>query len=138
MGKNTNYVECTKSSCELCSIINADPVDIEKHGLRLLTIRIKVRNVCFDKKVAVAVIIYDNCHRILAFRGFITIVCKENGCDECGTIERKLVFVLPDDITCYPEELDIRTAANYIYPCEPNKQASKKLTSFESLEDDSE
>ncbi|MCB2296139.1 hypothetical protein LGK95_22085 [Clostridium algoriphilum] len=49
---------------------------------------------------------------------FITIVCREKGCGECGTIERKLVFVLPDDITCDPEELDVRVAANYIYPCE--------------------
>ena len=48
------------------------------------------------------------------------------------------MFVLPDDITYDPEELDFRTAANYIYPCEPNKQVSKKLTNFESLEDDSE
>ncbi|MBU3160757.1 hypothetical protein KPL37_13495 [Clostridium frigoris] len=119
MGKDDNCVKCNKCSCDLCSVINADPVDIEKNGLRLLTVRIKVRNVCFDKKVAVAVIIYDNCHRILAFRGFITIVCKDNECGECGTIERKLVFVLPDDIDL--EELDVRVAANYIYPCEDNK-----------------
>jgi|GEM_PF-1395887 len=116
MGDKT--IKCTKASCDLCSTIKADPIDIEKHGLRLLTVRIKVRNVCFDKKVAVAAIIYDNCHRIVAFRGFITIVCRENGCGECGTIERKLVFVLPDDITCDPLELEVRTAANYIYPCE--------------------
>ena len=102
---------------QLCSVINADPVNMEKHGDKLLTVRIRVNNVCFDKKVAVAVIIYDNCHRILAFRGFVTVVCKDSECrNECGTIERKLVFVLPDDID--PEELDIRVAANYIYPCE--------------------
>ncbi|MBU3182640.1 hypothetical protein [Clostridium psychrophilum] len=118
MGKDDKCVKCNKCSCDLCSVINADPVDMEKHGARLLTVRIKVRNVCFDKKVAVACIIYDNCHRILAFRGFITVVCRENGCGECGTIERKLVFVLPDDAASDPLELDVRTAANYIYPCE--------------------
>ncbi|MCB2352889.1 hypothetical protein [Clostridium estertheticum] len=118
MGKIEN---CSKCSCELCSVINADPVDMEKHGARLLTVRIRVNNVCFDKKVAVAVIIYDNCHRILAFRGFITVVCKENECgDECGTIVRKLVFVLPDDDSSNPDELEVRTAANYIFPCESN------------------
>ena len=107
-------------SCDLCSNINADPVDMEKHGARLLTVRIKVTNVCFDKKVAVAVIIYDKCRRILAFRGFITKVCRDSECckGECGTIERKIVFVLPEDDMCDPLELDIRTAANYIYPCE--------------------
>ncbi|MBU3214491.1 hypothetical protein LL033_04325 [Clostridium estertheticum] len=118
MGKIEN---CSKCSCDLCSVINADPADMEKHGARLLTVRIRVNNVCFDKKVAVAVIIYDNCHRILAFRGFITVVCKENECrDECGTIVRKLVFVLPDDDSSDPDEIEVRTAANYIYPCESN------------------
>ena len=119
MGKSD---KCDKCSCDLCSVIVADPVDMEKHGARLLTVRIQVNNVCFDKKVAVACIIYDSCHRILAFRGFITMICNDSGCcdNKCGTIERKLVFVLPDDDTSDPLELDVRTAANYIYPCESN------------------
>jgi len=110
------------------------------HGNKRVTIlnhlRIKVNNICFDKKVAVAVIIYDNCHRILAFRGFITVVCKDSECgrNECGTIERKLVFVLPDDDRSDPDEIEVRTAANYIYPCDSNRQVSKELTDFESLE----
>ena len=121
MGKIENCSKCDTGSCELCSVINADPVDMERHGARLLTVRIRVNNVCFDKKVAVAVIIYDNCHRILAFRGFITVVCKDSECrNECGTIERKLVFVLPDDDRSNPDEIEVRTAANYIYPCESN------------------
>jgi len=117
MGKEN----CDKCSCELCSNINVDPIDMEKHGAKLLTVRIQVNNVCFDKKVCVACIIYDNCHRILAFRGFTTKICKEDKCgkDLCGTITRKLVFVLPDNIED-PEELDVRCAANYIYPCESN------------------
>ncbi|MBU3182652.1 hypothetical protein [Clostridium psychrophilum] len=120
MSKDIKSCAGSCGSCDLCSIINADPADMEKNGARLLTVRIKVRNVCFDKKVAVACIIYDSCHRILAFRGFITIVCRDNECNksECGTIERKIVFVLPDDDLCDPLELDVRTAANYIYPCE--------------------
>ena len=121
MGKIENCSKPNKCSCDLCSVINADPVDMEKHGARLLTVRVRINNVCFDKKVAVAVIIYDNCHRILAFRGFITVVCRENECkDECGSIVRKLVFVLPDDDRSRPDEIEVRTAANYIYPCEPN------------------
>lgn len=118
MGKDDKCNKGTCGSCELCSVINADPVDMERHGARLLTVRIRVNNVCFDKKVAVACIIYDQFHRILAFRGFTTVVCRENECckDECGTITRKLVFVLPEDID--PEELEVRTAANYLFPCE--------------------
>jgi len=47
------------------------------------------------------------------------VVCKDSECrNDCGSIKRKLMFVLPDDITCDPDELDIRVAANYIYPCE--------------------
>ena len=118
MGKNDNCVKCDRGSCELCSVINADPVDIDRHGAKLLTVRIEINHVCVDKKVAVACIIYDNNHRILTFRGFTTIVCKgSDACtDECGTIKRKLVFVLPEDVD--PEELDVRTAANYLFPCE--------------------
>jgi len=123
MGKYDNCVKCTKSSCELCSAINADPIDAERHGARLLTVRIKVNNVCLDKKVAVACIIYDQCHRILAFKGFITMACgnSEGGQNSCGTIERKILFVIPDDDEFDPLKLDVRTVCNYIYPCEPNK-----------------
>lgn len=48
------------------------------------------------------------------------MVCSDDECsgNECGTIERKQVFVLPDDDMSDPLELDVRTAANYIYPCE--------------------
>jgi len=45
------------------------------------------------------------------------VVCKDSECrNECGTIERKLVFVLPDDARSNPDEIEVRTAANYIYP----------------------
>ncbi len=103
-------------SCELCNTINADAVNMENNGAKLLTVRVQVNNVCFGKQVAVACIIYDKCHRIIAFRGFTTILCKDDGCSACGTIRRKLVFVLPDDIDI--EDLEVRVAANYIYPCE--------------------
>jgi hypothetical protein len=112
------YDKCDKRekcSCDLCNFINGDPVEIEKHGARLLTVRVKVNNVCMDKKVAVAAIIYDKCHRILAFKGFITMACGDG---ECGTIERKVLFVIPEDDECNPSELDVCTVANYIYPCE--------------------
>ncbi|MBU3144260.1 hypothetical protein [Clostridium sp. CF012] len=119
-----NKLNCSRNNnnecdCDLCSTVNVDPVDIEKHGAKLLTTRIQVNNVCFGKTVSVACIIYDNSHRILAFRGFTTRLCKEDACanNACGTITRKLVFVLPADIED-PEDLDIRCAANYIYPCE--------------------
>lgn len=117
MGK---YEKCTKCSCELCDTIKAEPVDIEKHGAKLLTVRIKINNVCPDKKVAVASIIYDECNRILAFKGFITMAYRKNeNCeDSCGTIERKLVFVIPDDDEFDPCKLRACTISNYIYPCE--------------------
>jgi len=115
MGKDN----CDKCSCELCSNIYVDPVDIEKNGSKLLSVTIQVNNVCFGKKVCVGCIIYDKCHKILAFRGFCTILCEDDNChnNSCGTICSKLVFVLPYDIED-PEELDVRVAANYIYPCE--------------------
>ena len=119
MSKYENSAKHSKCSCELCHSINANPIELEKHGARLLTVRIKVNNVCIGKKVAVAAIIYDKCQRILAFKGFITMACGKE--DECGTIERKILFVIPDDDESDPCELDVRTVANYIYPCEPEK-----------------
>lgn len=123
MGRYENHDKCNKSSCELCSFINADPIDMEKHGARLLTVRIKVNNVCLGKKVAVACIIYDQFNRIVAFKGFITMAHENNECGQnsCGTIERKIVFVIPDSDECDPLELNVRTVSNYIYPCETNK-----------------
>lgn len=119
MGRYASYAnKCTKESCELCSYINAEPVDIERHGSKLLTVRIKVNNVCPDKKVAIACIVYDDCNRIVAFKGFTTMAYGD-GCDKdyCGTIEKKIVFVLPEDEACDPHELRVRTTGNYIYPC---------------------
>jgi len=123
MSKYDNPAKHSKCSCELCHSINANPIELEKHGARLLTVRIKVNNVCLGKKVAVAAIIYDQCHRILAFKGFITMACgnDEYGKDECGTIERKILFVIPEEDECHPLELEVRTVANYIYPCESEK-----------------
>jgi len=114
--------EVVLGSCDLCTTVVADPVDMERNGARLLSVRIRVNNVCYNKRVCVACIIYDQSRRIVAFRGFTTIVCKDNECgsNAGGTIERKLVFVLPDNDRCDPVELEIRTAANYIFPCESN------------------
>lgn len=117
--RDNNCDKCTKSSCDLCTTIIADPGAMVQHGARLLTVKVKVNNICFDKKVAIAVIIYDECHKIVAFRGFTRKLRRENKCDEssCGTIARKLVFVLPDGDRFDPSRLTICTKANYIYPC---------------------
>ena len=123
MSKVGNFAKCNKCSCDLCNSINADPIEMERHGAKLLTVRIKVNNVCLDKKIAVAAIIYDKCHRILAFKGFITMACANSECGNngCGTIERKILFVIPEDDESDPSELDVRTVANYIYPCEQER-----------------
>ena len=123
MSKFDDSAKCTKSSCELCSSINADPIDIDRHGAKLLTVRIKVNNVCLGKKVAIACIIYDQCQRVLAFKGFITMATENNECgrNSCGTIERKILFVIPEDDDFDPSALDVCTVSNYLYPCEHTK-----------------
>jgi len=116
--------------CDLCAKIKVDPIDIEKNGVRLLSVKIKVTNICFDKEITVACIIYDKCHKILAFKGFTTILCKDDKCgrNQCGTIERKLLFVLPDDDMSDPDDLEVRTVANYIHPCDSNSCEDLKCT----------
>lgn len=111
---------CTKDSCELCRTINAEPLNMEKHGAKLVTARVKINNVCLGKKVAVACVVYDEYNKILAFKGFITTASRNvsGGDDACGTIERSIVFVIPEDYSCDLDKLRIRTKANYIYPCE--------------------
>ena len=106
--------------CDLCDTIKADPTDIERNGGRLISVKITVTNVCYDKQIYVACIIYDRCDRIVAFKGFKAKLCNESESikKECGTIERKLLFVLPDDEIFDPKELEVKTLANYIYPCE--------------------
>lgn len=122
MSKFNNCNKCSKASCEICSCINAVPTDVEKHGTRLLTVRVEVNNVCPDKQIAVACILYDNCHRIIAFKGFTTMVSRNNGSckDSCGSIDRKITFVIPED-DINPLDLNVRTISNYIYPCESTK-----------------
>ena len=114
---NVSNVPCDSCGpCDLCHTIKADPINIEKHGGRLLTVKIKVNNVCFDKKVSVATILYGKYDKILAFKAFTTILYKEN--EGCGTIERTITFVVPDDDAFDPCELKVRVIANYLYPCE--------------------
>ena len=104
--------------CDLCHTIKADPINIEKHGGRLLTVKIKVKNVCYDKKVSVATILYGKYEKILAYKAFTTILFRENGSGKCGIIERTITFVVPDDEAFDPCNLTVRIIANYIYPCE--------------------
>lgn len=103
--------------CDLCQTIIADPSDISRHGGRLLTVRVKVTNVCVNKKVSVACIIYGNNGEILVFKAFTTIIVKDDPRIKCGCIERTLKFVLPDTDTFDPDNLNVRVIANYIYPC---------------------
>lgn len=122
--ENVNTLSVPSESCEecgpcdLCHTIKADPTNMSKHGGRLLTVKIKVNNVCYDKKVSIACIIYGKYDKILAFKAFTTILCRENGNSKCGTIERTLTFVIPDDDIFDPCNLNVRVIANYIYPCE--------------------
>ena len=104
---------------ELCTTVSAE-TDMELNGAKLLTVRAVVNNVEPEKRVAVAVIINDPQGRILAFRGFTTTAPRGDECNKCKcvTIRRRVVFVLPDDIVDDVSDLEIRVAANYIFPCE--------------------
>lgn len=106
--------------CELCNILDVDPINMEKNGGRLLTVPIKIDNVCYGKKVCAACILCDKNHKIVAFKVFTTILSNRNRCNknDCGTIERTVVFVVPDDDIFDPDKLDVHIKANYIYPCD--------------------
>ena len=116
-GLENNHGRCCPG--ELCTTVSAE-TDMELNGARLLTVRVVINNVEPDRRVAAAVIINDPQGRILAFRGFTTTSPRANECDrcQCVTIKRKLVFVIPDDVVDDLSDLEIRVAANYIYPCE--------------------
>jgi len=103
-----------KCECDFCIEEMADPAEVD--GIRILTICVEVKKVCPEKKVFVACILYDNCKRIVAFKGFTGVACGEDY--GCGTITRKLVFVLPTDEKFEPSKIDIKVIANYLYPCE--------------------
>lgn len=120
MKKYFNSTRCTKDSCELCRTINADPIDMERHGAKLVTAKVKINNVCLGKKVAVACVIYDQNNKILAFKGFNTMASGDASDvnKSCGTIEREILFVIPENYNCDLDKLNVRTKANYIYPCE--------------------
>lgn len=99
----------SNDSCELCSSREAVG-NVENHGAKLLSVTARVENVCPGKKVAVAVIVYED-GRILAFKGF-TAKCES---DRLCTITRNLVFVIPEEVDL--SDLRVRVIANYIYPC---------------------
>lgn len=110
--------------CEFCKTINTRPINLSKCTSRLLKVRITLNNVCFNKEISIGVILCDSCGKIVDFKTFTTILHKDCNtcCDKpCGTLRRKVSFVLPKTDTCRPLKLTAHIVANYTSPCEPDE-----------------
>lgn len=109
--------------CEFCKTINTRPIDLNKCTSRLLKIRITLNNVCFDKEISICVILCDSSGKIVDSKAFTTILHKDcSSCcyKPCGTLRRKVSFVLPKTDACRPLKLTAHIVANYTSPCEPD------------------
>lgn len=111
-------------SCELCKDVRTKPIDLNNCTDRILKLKITINNVCFNKKVSIGVILCDSCGKIVAFKTINTILRKD-GCScydkSCGTLRRKVSFILPKSHVCRPLDLKAHVVANYISPCEHDK-----------------
>lgn len=114
-GKKVHY-----AACELCKGTGLCG-ELDKKSCRLLRVNLKLTNVCFNKDVSIAVIVKNCSGKILAFKSFTTKLT--NPCDccnnaPCGTLERKVTFVLPEGDICSPQDIFVSLKANYTNPCD--------------------
>jgi hypothetical protein len=131
--------DCIKSkkihynSCEICKTVNIEPINLNNGTDRMLKVRITLNNVCFNKEISVGVILCDKCGKIVDFKAFTTILRDEyNPCSDneysdncccrksCGTLKRKVLFILPKTDLCHPMNLTAHIVANYTSSCESN------------------
>lgn len=120
MKNKCNEKEIIFNKCELCKeeCIRTRLCDTG----RLLYVDVKVNNAICNSKIAIAVIVYDEC----TIKGFKVreIDFKEYNCEKCSSdcnIE-SFCFVLPDDELCNERCLKVKVIANYIdIKCNCNK-----------------
>lgn len=107
------------NACEICKKVNADEVDLKRTSGRLLYVNLTLKNVCFGKEISIGVIILDNRKNIVAFKTITTILQKDKCCggDKCGTLKRRVLFVLPQSDICNSLDLKVKVIANYTHPC---------------------
>jgi hypothetical protein len=127
--KSFNCIESKKiryNSCEICKTVNVEPINLNNSTSRRLEVRITLENVCFNKEVSVGVILCDKCGKIIDFKTFTTILrdeynsgchndCFNNCCcrKSCGTLKRKVIFILPKTDICNPLNLTAHVVAKY-------------------------
>ncbi|GAA0181327.1 hypothetical protein SH2C18_38740 [Clostridium sediminicola] len=110
--------------CEFCKTVNTRPINLNKCTSRLLKVRVTLNNVCFNKEVSISVLLCDHCGKIVDFKTFTTILHKDccSCCDKyCGTLRRKVSFILPKTNACDPLNLTAYVVANYTSPCKDDK-----------------
>lgn len=113
--------EICYKGCQLCKDIDTKPIPLNKCTNRILKLNITLRNVCFNKPISIGVILCDRNGTIVAYRCFnaeLRKPCDCGCCKPCGTLNKKVTFILPESDICCPYALVSHVVANYVSPCD--------------------
>jgi hypothetical protein len=95
-----------------CKTVVCEEVDTELHCLgRILRVKVKLDNLCPCKKVAVAVLIFEE-NKLLCFK-VGTIMTGSSGCNLKKS--KEFCFAIEDNDLCRVRVLTIQIVANYCY-----------------------
>lgn|GEM_PF-6321180 len=121
--KNDKCKSATKihfHPCELCKVVDTEPVDLSNCLERDLKAKIILKNVCFDRKFKVKVTLLDKSGRILETKIFKAILRKnkKSRSDKgCGVFKKEVKFELPKNKVCHTVDFTIKVEAEYVDKC---------------------
>lgn len=116
-------VEVSMDGCQDFVSVDLGDTDLQSKG-RILEVRATVRNVCPDKRVALAILLSEvDSKGEEHSRGMKTVTIPKHHCPTCrNVLVRGIRFILPEDLNvsgtqgrlCSPRDLRVRLFSHYV------------------------
>lgn len=116
-------VEVSMDGCQDFVSVDLGDTDLQSQG-RILEVRATVRNVCPDKRVALAILLSEvDSKGEEHSRGMKTVTIPKHHCPTCrNVLVRGIRFILPEDLNvsgtqgrlCSPRDLRVRLFSHYV------------------------
>lgn len=116
-------VEVSMDGCQDFVSVDLGDTDLQSQG-RILEVRATVRNVCPDKRVALAILLSEVDSKGEEHpRGMKTVTIPKHHCPTCrNVLVRGIRFILPEDLNvsgtqgrlCSPRDLRVRLFSHYV------------------------
>lgn len=98
-------------SCQIAKSVNKN-ISVESEG-RILKFKVRVNNVCRDRKISIAVIVSE-CNKVKAVK-IKEVIGKTCECNACVDIIEDFCFIFQDENICSERCFNIKVLAQYVY-----------------------